>query len=183
MKSLFLLFCGYLGFVAVIGTIPGILSLIMLYKRARARIRVDVAYPIFENSPPGRLFLTVSVTPGPKPIRITSVEAVGSELACTAPLSMPPKSAAGRSADTPPVAGPLPVEWLVPSREEVDSKLSAALLISNRNKSSLSSIQLVVKWETVSNMRLKYTRTTTIPITLKTAANERISRPYAEASI
>ncbi len=169
--------------LALIGTIPGILSLLELHKKAKAKICVDVTYPMFKNSPPGRLFLTISVTPGAKPIRVTSVEVLGSGLSCIAPLSTAPKDAAGMATDAPTADGPLAVAWLVPSRDVSGNALSAILLMSNLNKSSLSTIQVVVKWEAASDRRLKYTHKITMPIVLITASQERIKSPHAEALV
>lgn len=139
--------------VAFIGIIPGTVAFIRSRDAERPRAEFTIKRPFYDNTPPGRLFLIVTVKPGRKGIVISSLQPVTPCLSI-GPSDKPPALLSISNPEQLPElntfaecsTGPLEVFWHVPRSSDFAGTLSSKLLISAPNRDALSALVLEMKW-------------------------------------
>lgn len=139
--------------VSVIGIIPGTVAFIRSRDAERPRAAFTITRLRYDNTPPGRLFLTVTVKPGRKGIVISSLQPV-TPCVSIGPSDKPPALLSVSGPEQLPElntfakcsTGPLEVDWLVPPDSRFTGVFSSKLLLSSPNRDELSNVVLEMKW-------------------------------------
>lgn len=161
----------------VVGAIPGIVAFIRSRNSERARAVFTITRLRFDNTPPGRLFLTVTVKPGRKGIVISSLRPL-TPCVSIGPSDKPPALVAVAGPEQLPglntfsdcATGPLEVDWLVPPDSQFSRTFASKLLLSSPNRDELSQIVLEIKWHVDESWMSRFItihHATSVTITLK----------------
>lgn len=169
--------------ISLIGQIPVFYYWWKLRQQMKPRIRCDVSWPGYNTTPPGGVFVTISLFPGAKAICIDSVEAVGGSVRVAAALSTQPKSPDLCSLSGEPISGPLSVGWHIPSREQDARTLSAVACTTWHNIESLPQIALQFAWYEETRTCVRCIHKQTVKITLITPNKERTRSAHVETSL
>lgn len=169
--------------IALVGQIPVYYSWRKLRQEMRAKLRCDVSWPLYHTEPPGGVFVTISVFPGVKAIRIDSVEAVGGSVRVADALSTQPKDPMACSLKGEPISGSVSVDWHIPSREQDARTLSAVVCTTWHNVDSLPQIALQFAWYEDTSTWVRCIHKKTVKITLITPNKERTNSAHAEISL
>ena len=169
--------------IAIIGQLPTYYTWIKLRQKMKTRLRCDVFWPLYHTEPPGGVFVTISVFPGAKAIRIDSVEAVGGSVRVASALSTQPKDPTACSLKGEPISGSVFVDWHIPSREQDARTLSAVVCTTWHNVDSLPQIALQFAWYEDTSTWVKCVHKKTVKITLITPNKERTRSAHAEISL
>lgn len=163
--------------ISLAGTIPGIVAFIRSRDAERPRAAFTITRLRFDNTPPGRLFLTVTVKPGRKGIVISSLQPV-TPCVSIGPSDKPPALVAVAGPEQLPglntfsdcATGPLEVDWLVPPDSQFNRAFASKLLLSSPNRDELSQIVLEIKWHVDESWMSRFItihHATSVTITLK----------------
>lgn len=169
--------------ISILGQIPLYCSWWESRQKMKTRIRCDLTWPIYQTEPPGGVFVTISVFPGVKEVRIDSLEAIGGSLRVASELSTQPKDPKECSLSGEVISGPSTVCWRIPSKEQDPRTLSAVVCTTWHNVESLPQIALQFAWYEDTNNWVRRIHRKTVNITLITPNKERTRSAHAEISL